>query len=88
MNKVYGKIVDGKFVPAPMERIELADGRGYTVKYISDADLASGEYKEVLTRGVAAPNADALVRAGRMTCTYEDIGAYIIRTYAPVASKK
>ena len=88
MNKVYGKIVDGKFVQAPVERFELADGRGYTVRYISDADLASGEYKEVLTRGVAAPNAEALVRAGRLTCVYEDVGAFIIRTYVPISSKK
>jgi len=84
MNKLYGKIVDGKFVAAPMERTELPEGRGYCVKYISDAALASGEYKEVLTRGVVAPNADAMVRAGRMAVSYEETDEYIIRTYVMV----
>jgi hypothetical protein len=88
MNKVYGKIVDGKFVAAPMERTELPEGRGYIVKYISDAALASGEYKEVLTRGVASPNADAMVRAGRMAVSYEETDKFIIRTYVMVTPDK
>lgn len=82
MNKIYGKIVDGKFFPAPVERTELPDGRGYVVKYISDEALASGEYKEVLTRGVAVPNADTLVRNGMMTVSYEETDEFIIRTYS------
>jgi hypothetical protein len=86
MNKLYGKIVDRKFVRAVPYREELPEGRGYIYKWISDAGLASGEYKEVLTRGAVSPNADALVRAGRMTVTYEDAGDYIIRTYANVVA--
>ena len=81
MNKLYGKIVDGKFIAAPMERTELPDGRGYCIKYISDEALASGEYKEVLTRGVPAPNADTMVRMGRMAVSYEETDNFIIRTY-------
>ena len=88
MNKQYGKMVDGKFVAAPMERTELPEGRGYTVKYISDADLASGEYKEVLTRGAVSPNADAMVRAGRMVVSYEETDKFIIRSFAMVTPVK
>ena len=88
MNKLYGKIVDGKFIAAPFERTELPEGRGYCVKYISDAALASGEYKEVLTRGVAAPNADAMVRTGRMAVSYEETDKFIIRTYVMVPPVK
>lgn len=88
MNKLYGKIADGRFVAAPMERTELPDGRGYVVKYISDEALASGEYKEVLTRGVVAPNADALVRSGHMAISYEETNEFIIRTYVTVTPAK
>lgn len=88
MNKVYGKIVDGKFVAAPVERTELPDGRGYIVKYISDAALTSGEYKEVLTRGVASPNADAMVRSGHMVVSYEETDKFIIRSYVMVTPVK
>ena len=84
MNRLYGKIVDDKFIAAPMERIELPDGRGYCIKYISDEALASGEYKEVLTRGVPAPNADAMVRTGRVAVSYEETDNFIIRTYVMV----
>lgn len=88
MNKLYGKIVDGKFVVAPIERAELPDGRGYVVKYISDEALASGEYKEVLTRGTVAPNADAMVRSGHMAISYEETNEFIIRTYVMIAPTK
>lgn len=84
-SRIYGKIRDGKFIRAVPYREELSDGRGYVYKWISDEDLASGEYKEVLVRGSAHPNAEALVRAGRMTAVYEDVGDYIVCTYSDVA---
>ena len=84
MNKTYGKIVDGKFIKAIPTREELPNGRGYIYKWISDADLESGEYKEVLTRGTVPGNIDALIRSGRMTVSYEDIGSYIVQTFTPV----
>lgn len=80
MNKLYGKIVDGNFIAAKPTREELPDGRGFIVKYISDEDLASGEYKEVLSSGVIPANAEALARMGHITLKYEDIGDYIMRS--------
>ncbi len=84
MNRTYGKIVDGKFIKAIPTREALPDGRGYIYKWISDADLASGEYKEVLTRGNVPSNVESLVRAGQMAVSYEDIGNYIVQTFTPV----
>ena len=84
MNKIYGKIVDGKFIRAVPTREELPNGRGYIYKWISDADLESDEYKEVLTRGIVPGNIDALVHSGQMTVSYEDIGDYIVQTFTPV----
>lgn len=81
MNKIYGKIADGKFIQAKVQRIELPDGRGYTIKYISDEDLATGEYKEVLMATGVPQNAEQLVRAGRGKFIHEDIGEYIVRRF-------
>lgn len=80
MNKIYGKIVDGKFIAANPVREELPDGRGFIIKYISDADLSTGEYKEVLLSGSVPQNAEALARAGRIVLKHIDIGDYIVRS--------
>jgi hypothetical protein len=80
MNKIYGKIVNGEFIAAKPVREELPDGRGFTIKYLSDADFASGEYKEVLLSGSVPANAEALTRAGRIILKHVDIGNYIIRS--------
>lgn len=80
MNKIYGKIINGEFIAAKPVREELPDGRGFTVKYLSDEDLASGEYKEVLISGSVPANAEALARAGRIVLKHVDIGDYIVRT--------
>lgn len=89
MNKLYGKITaDGTFVQARPQRIELADNRGYTVKYISDEDLASGEYKEILISGSVPHNAEGLVRMGRGKLIHTDIGQYIVRSFEFVKPTK
>lgn len=80
MNKIYGKIVNGEFIAAKPTREELPDGRGFIVKYLSDEDLASGEYKEVVSSGSVPANAEALARAGHIILTHKDIGDYILRT--------
>lgn len=76
--KKYGKIVNGEFIAANPQRIPLPDDRGYTVKWISDEDLASGEYKEVVTTADVTPQVLALARAGRVKLVYKDIGDYIV----------
>lgn len=82
MHKLYGKITsDGIFVQAKPQRIELPNNRGYTIKYISDEDLASGEFKEILLATGVPQNAEALVRAGRGKFVHEDIGQYIVRRF-------
>lgn len=78
MNKRYAKIVDGKLVYAQPQRTENPDGSGYSVRYISPEDEATGEYKEVLMRGNVPPNADALVRAGRLELVFEVLDNYIV----------
>lgn len=81
MNKTYGKIENGKLVLAKPQRTENPDGSGYSVKYLSDEDAASGGYKEILTRGGVPQNAENLVRAGRIGITLEETENYIIRSY-------
>jgi hypothetical protein len=81
MNKIYGKIVDGKFIQAKPQRIDLPDNRGYTVKYISDEDLATGEFKEILMATSVPQNAEQLVRTGRGKFIHEDIREYIVRRF-------
>lgn len=78
MNKRYAKIVDGKLVYARPQRIDNPDGSGYSVRYISPEDEATGEYKEVLMRGNVPPNADALARAGRLELVFEVLDNYIV----------
>ena len=79
--KKYGKIVDGKFIEAKVERIPLPNNRGYQIKWISDKDLASGEYKEIVSTADVTPQAESMVRAGRGKFVYEDIGEDIIRRF-------
>jgi hypothetical protein len=82
MNKLYGKITaDGTFIQAKAQRIELPENRGYTIKYISDEDLASGEYKEILMATGVPQNAEQLVRSGYGKFVHEDIGQYIVRRF-------
>lgn len=78
MNKRYARIVNGKLEYARPQRIDNPDGSGYSVRYISPEDEATGEYKEVLMRGNVPPNADALVRAGRLELAYEVLDNYIV----------
>lgn len=83
MNKTYGKIENGEFIAANPVREELPNGRGFIVKYLSDEDAASGQYKEVLISGTLPPNADAMFKAGRIKLYHKDIGNYIVRSLTP-----
>lgn len=88
MNKIYGYIEEGKFVRATPTREELPDGKGYIIRYLSDEDLSSGKYKEVVSSADFPSNADILERVGRIKIHYKDLGEYILRTYEVIGRRR
>lgn len=81
MNRIYGKLENGKLILAKPQRTENADGSGYSIKYLSDVDAASGGFKEVLTRGGIPQNAENLLRMGKIGVMFEEIDQFIIRSF-------